>query len=92
MVGPLVEDCQCLSLKQGSVFHTLSVLFEGRYEIYCFGNDATSYDVARDGKRFVMIPAPSIRGTLSAAGKRTDSLRSDPRFAEENRAEEVVRR
>ncbi len=31
------------------------VLFEGRYDTDPFGNDATNYDVTRDGTRFVMI-------------------------------------
>lgn len=32
-----------------------AVLFEGRYDIDPFGQDATNYDVTRDGKRFVMV-------------------------------------
>ena len=32
-----------------------SVLFEGRFEVDPFGNDATNYDVGRDGRRFLMV-------------------------------------
>ncbi len=32
-----------------------AVLFEGRYDVDPFGQDATNYDVTPDGKRFVMV-------------------------------------
>jgi hypothetical protein len=37
------------------------LLFEGRYERDPFSNDATNYDVARDG-RFVMVRRDPDRG------------------------------
>ncbi len=33
------------------------VLFEGRFADDPFGGDARNYDIAPDGKRFVMVPA-----------------------------------
>ena len=34
-----------------------SVLFEGRYAVDPFGNDARNYDITPDGERFIMIQA-----------------------------------
>jgi len=39
----------------GVTLGTPTVLFEGRYAVDPFNNDATNYDVTRDGQRFLMV-------------------------------------
>jgi len=44
-----------VSTASGVTLSTPAVLFEGRYDVDPFNNDATNYDVTRDGQRFLMI-------------------------------------
>ena len=49
---------------------TPSILFEGRYDVDPFNGDATNYDVARDGQRFVMVRPAADPAAFSPAAER----------------------
>jgi serine/threonine-protein kinase len=62
--GPRMIAVPVSTASDGVTLGTPAVLFEGHYDVDPFNNDATNYDVTRDGQRFVMVrpvvdPLPS---------------------------------
>jgi len=53
--GPRMIAVPVSTAPGGVTLGTPAVLFEGAYDVDPFNNDATNYDVTRDGKRFIMI-------------------------------------
>jgi Tol biopolymer transport system component len=53
--GPRMIAVPVSTASGGVTLGTPAVLFEGRYDVDPFNNDATNYDVTGDGQRFIMV-------------------------------------
>jgi eukaryotic-like serine/threonine-protein kinase len=53
--GPRMIAVPVSTTSSSVTLGTPAVLFEGRYDVDPYNNDATNYDVTRDGQRFLMV-------------------------------------